>query len=97
MADCANCVTKAELEELKRDCERNSSQHREFYARFAELEKSIAISDERYNNLLAIMTEVKTSVTEIKEKPSKRWETVIACILTTVVGGIIGAIIKGMF
>ena len=60
--DCKNCPYEAIIEELRRDATRNSEQHREFYNRFNEQEKAIAISEERYNNLLTCITEVKDTL-----------------------------------
>ena len=32
----------------------------------------------------------------IEEKPSKRWETVVACIITGLIGAVISAIVSGL-
>lgn len=94
MADCLNCPYEATISELKRDAERNSSQHREFYNRFAENEKAMAVSDERYTNLLTTMIEVKGAVNEIKDRPAKKWDSVSMYIVTSLVGLILGYIVN---
>jgi len=97
MAEYTECKYKNEIEELKRDSARNSEQHREFYKKFNESNIKIALSEERYNNLLTLMSEIKTTLTEIKDKPAKRWDLVISCIITGLVGGIIGIGVSHLF
>ena len=84
MADneCKGCIYESTIEELKRDAERNSNQHREFYDKFGKHDKDIAISAERYNNLLNI-------IGDLKSKPSKKWENITTYVLTAIVGGVI--------
>lgn len=95
------CPYESVIEELKRDAERNSEQHREFYTRFSNAERDIAISEERYNNLLTIITEIKSSVesvnrslAELRDKPAKKWENVTAYIITCIIGLILGYFFK---
>ncbi len=40
------------------------------------------------------INELKTSVNEIKDKPAKRWETVVMFIVTTLIGLAIGYLIN---
>lgn len=91
------CSHEIELEALKRDMEKNSQQHREFYDKFNDLTTKQAIADERYNNILAVQNDIKSTVTELKEKPAKRWDsislTVITTIISLIIGGIIGSFI----
>ena len=98
MADneCKGCIYESTIEELRRDAERNSNQHREFYDKFGKHDKDIAISAERYNNLLSIIGDLKSSVDkmassieDLKSKPSKKWENITTYVLTAIVGGVI--------
>lgn len=93
---CASCMYESQIAELKRDAERNSEQHREFYSKFNAHATSIAISEERYNNLLTVISEVKTSVEElnksikeINDKPGKRWESIVTTIISCIVTGVV--------
>lgn len=43
------------------------------------------------------INELKSSVNEIKEKPAKRWETSVMFVVTTVIGLVLGYLIKGSF
>ena len=38
------------------------------------------------------ISELKTSVNEIKDKPAKRWETVVGSIITGIIGIFIGVV-----
>lgn len=95
-AKCSGCIYESIIEELKRDAERNSEQHREFYNKFNAQATAIAISEERYTNLLNTMgrlegavNRIGASLDEIKQKPAKRWDgavtTIISCVITALV------------
>lgn len=93
---CSDCIYESIIEELKRDADRNSDQHREFYNKFNEQDKAIAISDERYTNLLQSMNRLENSInnisiclTDLKDKPAKRWDNVVTTIISCIVTGVI--------
>ena len=92
------CIHAVEIEALKDDMKRNSEQHREFYDKFTDLTTKQAIADERYNNILAVQNDIKSTVTELKEKPAKRWDSITLTVITTIIslilGGVIGSFIK---
>lgn len=100
MGDCTNptnehiCIHSADIQQLKQDSERNSTQHREFYDKFNDITTKQAIADERYNNILAVQNEIKSSVTDLKEKPAKRWDSITLGAITSIVGLILGYIIN---
>lgn len=94
---CSTCPYESTIEELKRDSERNSNQHKEFYDKFTAQSTAIAISEERYNNLISVVTEIKSSIVnvqasvdELKQKPAKKWDQVSFYVLTCVLGLVIG-------
>jgi phage-related minor tail protein len=39
------------------------------------------------------INEVKNDVKELKEKPAKRWETIVTTIITVFVSGLVGAVL----
>lgn len=43
------------------------------------------------------ITELKDSVSELKEKPVKKWDTVVTTIITSLITGIMGIIIGVIF
>lgn len=91
--DCTstqNCPFALKINDLEKDTQRNSDQHREFYGKFNDLEKKQAIVEERYNNILSVTNEIKTTVTELKDKPAKRQDTIVISIITTIIGLVLG-------
>jgi septal ring factor EnvC (AmiA/AmiB activator) len=94
---CAVCLKDAEIKSIQEDLVRNSNQHREFYQKFSQLETKIAVSDERYTNLLTVMTEVKTTVNELKDKPAKKWDNISNYIITAIISLILGFLANGLF
>ena len=53
--------------------------------------KTLATREEKVE---ADVKEIKTDVKDIVSKPAKRWDTVIASIITAIVAGIIGYLLK---
>ncbi|MEG0913716.1 MAG: hypothetical protein RSG53_08925 [Oscillospiraceae bacterium] len=75
--------------------EKNSTSHQKFYDRIEDIGKKIAVSENQYATMLSMMSEIKADVGAIKEKPTKRWESVIAAIIAAVVGVIMTLILTG--
>ena len=48
----------------------------------------------REENVEADVKEIKSDVKDIVSKPAKRWDAVIATIITAIVAGIIGYLLK---
>lgn len=95
--ECKECPYAKEIAQLQQGLKENEKQHKEFLDKINNQEIEIRLSEERFGNLMRVIEEVKGSVDrlivtidEIREKPAKRWDTVIACIITGVVGALIG-------
>lgn len=87
--ECKSCIHESTIAELRKDSERNSEQHREFYKKLGELDTSIVLANERYSNVLAGINELKLSVNELKDKPAKKWDSVAMTIISCIVTGIV--------
>ncbi|MDO4565872.1 MAG: hypothetical protein Q4B42_00925 [Oscillospiraceae bacterium] len=75
------------LEERLDDSEeKNLSAHQKFYDKIEDIGKKMAVSENQYATLLSVMNEVKADVSTLKEKPNKRWESVVAAIISAAVG-----------
>ena len=48
----------------------------------------------REENVEADVKEIKSDVKDIVSKPAKRWDTIIVSIITAIVAGIIGYLLK---
>lgn len=97
MGECVTCTHEAEIRELQKDAERNSKQHKEFYSEISIIKQGMAVSDERYSNILSMMNEVKTGVFDLKEKPSKRYDSIITHSITAIISSVIGIILSLAF
>lgn len=62
-----------------------------------KLATSVAVMAEQLKNLNKNVTTLAGEVDEIKEKPVKRYDTLITAIITAVVGAVIGFVFGGLF
>lgn len=69
--------------------EQSRSTHKEFFDRIRELEKAQAVQREQYDTILEKLEELTKSVAELSAKPAKRWESVIAAVISAVVSGLV--------
>ena len=80
----------ARVEALERALEaqkQHSSLAREkIYDRLGELERGMATVTTQYGNIIDRLSSMSADLNALKEKPNKRWETVITAIITGVVG-----------
>ena len=90
MENCDNCKLEARVQNLEQDSLRNQGTHREFYTRFETIEKTQAVQDERYTNILKEINKIGSSIDELKSKPAKRWDGLVDKILLTIVAALVG-------
>ena len=85
-----NCVSITRVEALERaletEKESRSRAHEKIFDRLGELERGMATVSTQYSNISDRLATISADLNAIKERPSKRWETVIAAIITGVVG-----------
>ena len=62
-----------------------------------ELTKAVAVTNANVKQLSGQFEELHQDVKELKEIPSKRWNSIITAIATGVVGTLIGAILTLIF
>lgn len=86
---CEICKNEDRIRQLEVDSEHNQATHKEFFGRFEKLERENAVTDERYQQILCTMGEVKADVRELKEKPAKRWEQLVTTALQWLVLGLL--------
>ena len=97
MADCTtNCINEHRLLEIEKDIQRNTEAHRDFYDRFEKMNGRMVGYEKDMTYLTATITDISNNVKEIKEKPAKRWDTVVACALTALVSAIITFLLSGV-
>ena len=97
-------VTKAVHEEFaKRIDEENDRQNHRIsiletgQAQINELVSSVKVLAVNMETMSKELSKQGERLTEIEGKPAKRWETVVACILTGIVGFLLNMILSGIF
>lgn len=96
MPDCKDsaCPLVPRIEALERDSEHNKEAHKDFYARLENSHTSVALIEERMNQIKADTEEIKEAVQEMKDKPAKRWDGAIDKVICTVIGVVVGFLLK---
>ena len=56
-----------------------------------------ATTSVKMEQILTGITELKNSVAELKEKPAKRWDSIVASCITSLVSGLVGIAIGFFF
>ena len=90
---CDDCKLEERVKALELDCKRNQDTHREFYSKFEGLAVQTALTDERYAAIMATLAKLETAIEELKNKPAKRWETVVNSALQWAVVALLGAVV----
>ena len=80
---------------LEEDSRRNQQTHKEFFARFESQGKDYTRVDAQYSSIMSTLSKLERTVEELKDKPAKRWDTVIVAIITAVVGVVVGLVMHG--
>lgn len=87
---CYGLEKARELEErLESVNAKNTDTHREMYDRLRKLEIDQAETKTQYGHIMETLVSIKADMAELKSKPAKRWESVIAAIIAALAGGIV--------
>ncbi len=57
-----------------------------------ELIKSVAVMAEKQSEMESSLGEIKTDIKQIKDKPLKRWDSIVEKALLCIVAGLVGYI-----
>jgi hypothetical protein len=93
MAEC-NCVNEQRLCAVESDLKRNSDQHKEFYNEIHRIDTAQAVSNRDYANILSTLAAIQSDLQAIKEKPAKRWDTIISSVITAIVAFVMGYLLR---
>lgn len=94
---CEDCVMKERIAALEEDSKRNQSTHRDFFNRFEEIKVETAVTNRDMLNITSTLSEIRTDVKELKDKPAKRYDAIGMYILTSIVGAVLGFVLNGIF
>lgn len=82
MTDCGKpCPYEKEIDMLKRDAEQNRAAHEKFYKRFEDIAVEQGKATTRLDSIFGMLTDIKADLAAIKERPTKRWDTVITAVI----------------
>lgn len=77
---------------LEHTAERNSEDHGKIYARVEAVEKGQAVVNSNVSNIITVCNEIKQDVKELKEKPVKRYDSLVNSIIQWLAIAALGAI-----
>lgn len=86
MTDCGKpCPYEKEIDMLKKDAEQNRSTHEKFWKRFEDIAVEQGKSATRLDSIFGILSEIKSDVAALKDRPTKRWDSVVTAIIMGIV------------
>lgn len=85
-------IVEQEVAELK---EKHSKDNKEFFERIQGLEREYAVLKSDVGHIRETVDEMHANLKILMAAPGKRYETIVACVLTTVIGTLIGLLISG--
>lgn len=95
------CFNEHRIKELEKNFQlteaKQANHNKEFYDRIGALERETALSENDLNHIKATVDEMNNNLKILMAVPGKRYDTIIVCVITTVVGAIVGFALSGIF
>ena len=84
------CLSAARLEALEREVQAEkadrSRAHEKIYDRLGELERGMTAVTTQYSQIITQLAQLSADLNTLKERPTRRWDTAVAALITGVVG-----------
>ena len=98
---CENgCMNETRIVSLENDFkefkEKSSRDHKEFYGRLEQNEKSMIESQGDRKHIREQLDEIGGDVRSLMQTPAKRYDMITTSVLTGVIGALIGFIMSGI-
>ena len=94
------CFNEHRIEELEKNFqlmqEKNSDRSKELYERIGELERKTALSENDLNHIKSTVDEMNNNIKTLMAVPGKRYDTIIVCVITSIVSAVIGFMLSGI-
>ena len=94
------CFNEHRIEELEKNFqlmqEKHSDRSKEFYERIGELERKTALSENDLNHIKSTVDEMNNNIKTLMEIPGKRYDTIIVCVITSIVSAFIGFMLSSI-
>ncbi len=94
--NCETCMNEERIKRLEDDCIRNTETHRKFYDQLEQCRTNDAVTSERYSQILKTMEEMKSDIAEMKNKPARRWDSIVTSLISGIVGVLVGLMSTGV-
>lgn len=95
-----NCPVSARVGALEDEFNRyrgNSSEtHRQMFDRIGALERSGATLKAKLDGMDEKLDEITAKVNTLADKPARRWETLVSCVLSALAGAFLLWVASGM-
>ncbi len=93
MGDCReNCPVAEKVNRLEAQLDeyqsQNADSHREIYGRLNTLERTSDVQGARFDAIMEKLESLGKNVDELKGRPARRWEAVVAAVISAVAGGV---------
>ncbi len=85
-------VKMQELSDRSKSNTRRIEKIEEHLEKQDELIKSVAVMAEKQSEMESSLGEIKTDIKQIKDKPGKRWDSIVEKALLCIVAGLVGYI-----
>lgn len=100
MADCINCQLEHRVNALetafKEEQEHSSKARKDIYNRLENHNTQIAVTDERYKQILATLNELKSTVDTLAEDPANQWKSLKTAAVAALCSGVAGYVISAI-
>lgn len=91
--NCESCQVSARVDRLEKEFdsyrENSSETHKEMFKRLGDLEQATAVQDNKLDTIGDKLDDIQANnksilqkVETLEAKPGKRWETLVACIIS---------------
>lgn len=91
-----DCPLLPRVEALEDESEHNKAAHKEFYEKLEKSHTSVAVIEERLEQIKEDTAEIKGSVHSLEAKPGKRWDGIVDKALWAVCAAVIAFLLGRM-
>lgn len=95
------CLNEHRFEEIERSIQETqakmSDRHGEFFRRIVDLERKTALYSNDLDHIKATVDEMNNNLKILMAVPSKRYDTIVVCVITAIVSAVVGFMLSGVF
>lgn len=84
------CTQESRIKYLEQMTDKNNEEHKEIYQKLELIGKDAVRMDERFTNIMATLNQINCTLSELKGKDGKKWETFVGAIIIAAASGLIG-------